>query len=185
MLLTLPDFPAGWVHQAAGPRDDLQASDPGPFTRCISSAFAGQTGRAVGGEFSDKDTTTLSINPSVYVFDNAADAQSAAQSIISEVQCFADVIGDGLDTGGTVKLGQTYTEPLQADAFGATAAIRSFDTQIYRDQQRSDVLVFDVVIVVRGRVLYDVDGFQRYSPIDQSLLKTYVDKARGKIRQEP
>jgi len=38
---------------------------------------------------------------------------------------------------------------------------------------------------VDGRVLYEVDGFQRYSPIDQDLLQVYVDKGRARIRQEP
>jgi hypothetical protein len=45
--------------------------------------------------------------------------------------------------------------------------------------------VFDVVLVVSGRVLSEVDGFQRNSPIDQALLKRYVDKARAMIPQEP
>jgi len=185
MLLALKDFPPGWVHKAADPGDDPHASVPAPLERCVPPAFVGQTGRAVGGEFSDENTTLLSINPLVYVFDSEEHAQIAARAITSEAQCFADVIGNGLDLDRTFAFGETHTEPLSADFFGATAAIRSFNTQVYKSENppHSDVLVFDIVILVNGRVLSEVDGFQRHSPIDQALLQRYVDKARAKVRQ--
>jgi hypothetical protein len=186
MLLTLGDFPLGWVHEPDAGEDPL-VSAPNPLEACIDKSFPGQTGSAIGGEFSDEDRTRLSINPSVYVFDSAANARSAAATIVSSVQCDADVIGDGLDVDERFAFGRTYTEPLVAEPFGATAAIRLLETQIYKNQQppRSDVLVFDIVIIVDGRVLTEVDGFQRHSPIDQSLLQRYVHTAQEKIRQEP
>jgi hypothetical protein len=183
MLLTIEDFPPGWVHKPYDDSQDAQAPDPNPLEPCSDDSFAGQTGSAIGGEFSDENTTLLSVNPSVYVFESAESAQSAADTIVSNAQCFADVIGDGLDIDETFAFGRTYVEPLSAEAFGATAAIRLVETQIYKDERPpdSDVLVFDVVIVVEGRVLVEVDGFQRHSPIDQALLQLYLNMAREKI----
>ena len=183
LLLTSDDFPTGWVHLAYE-RDPREAA-PEPSRPCIENQFPGQTGSAIGGEFSDENTTLLSINPSVFVFDGAASAQAAAEAIMSNVQCYADRVGDGMDVNETFAVGKTYTEALEAEALGATAAIRLYETQIYKsaNSSDSDVLVFDIVVVVDGHILYEVDGFQRYWPIDQNLLKHYVDKAREKIGQ--
>jgi hypothetical protein len=184
MLLTLDDFPAGWVHK---PGEPDTSNAPAPLAPCYDFELHGQTGEAVGGEFSDFNTTMLSINPSVYVFDSAEHAGLAADALIDQAQCLADAIGDGFDVDATFAFGPTETRPLDASAFGAVAAIRVFNTQVYKDAQppHSDILVFDVVVIVDGRVLYRVEGFQRYLPIDQDLLKTYVDLARAKIKQEP
>lgn len=183
LLLTPADFPPGWIHEPDQPGEDPQEPSPNPLEACLDDEYAGQTGSAIGGEFSDTNTTRLSINPSVYIFDTPASAQNAAQTIISNAQCIADVVGEGIEVNGSFALGKTYTEPLSAEAFGATRAIRLFETLISLDNDPpdSDVLVFDVVILVRERVLYEIDGFQRHSPIDQSLLMLYVDRARDKI----
>jgi hypothetical protein len=117
MLLVLDDFPGGWVHKAGDPSEDTPTTVPPALARCVSAAYVGRTGRAVGGEFSNKDTTLLSVNPIVSVFDNEDDAQIAARAIISEAQCFADVVGDGLDVDTSFAFGPTHTEPLSAGLF--------------------------------------------------------------------
>jgi hypothetical protein len=180
MLLTLNDFPTGWVHK---PDEAAQAPGPAPLEACLVDTYPGQTGSAIGGEFSDENTTRLSINPSVYVFQDASSASAAADTILAIGECFAEAIGDGLNVDETFAFGPSWTEPLSADSFGATAAVRFFNTQIYKREQLadSDVLVFDVVLIVDGRILYEVDGFQRHSPIDQQLLRHYVEAARAKI----
>ncbi len=185
LLLTLADFPAGWVYEPAEPEDSEPPSDP--FDACIEFEFDGQTGSALGGEFLTESTTRVSISPIVYVFENAADAHAAAETIVSSVQCLADLIGEGLDLDENFAMGRAYTEPLEPAAYEATAAIRLYETLIYKSEEPrdNDILVFDLVIIVDGRVLYEVSGFQRESPIDESLLKIYVDTAREKIRQEP
>jgi len=189
MLLAASDFPNGWVHEPTDSSYDPQAPFPGApdaMKKCFTGAFPGQTGRAIGGEWSNSRTTMLSINPSVYVFDNPEDAQRAAQQTMTNAQCMADSIGDGLDVDATFSYGKSYTTQLAANEFGATLAIRFFNTQVHKDQspERSDVLVFDIVVTVRGRILYQVEGFQRYAPIDQALLGQYVRKAQAKIQAQ-
>lgn len=186
MLITLEDFPAGWIHEPEEP-EETQERGPEPLEACLVDNYPGQTGSAIGGEFSDENTTRLSINPSVYVFQDDSSARNAADALLASVQCFSEAIGDGFNVDETFAFGPSWTEPLPSDGFDATAAIRVFNTQVYKQSgsAASDVLVFDVVIIVQGRVLYEVDGFQRHSPIDQQLLKRYVDAARMKIRQEP
>jgi len=186
MLPTLADFPTGWVHRPASPDEDLAVAGPEPIRACFQPELTGLTGTAVGGEFSDSNTTRLSINPSVYVFNNETNAEQAVQTIAARAQCFADTIGDGLDVDESFAFGPTYTEALNAGDFGAKSAVRLFDTQIYKDQNpvRSDVLVFDIIIVAEGRVLYQLEGFQRHTAIDQALLKRYVDEAAARIRQQ-
>lgn len=184
LLLTLADFPAGWFHEPAEPEDSEPPS--APFDACIDIEFDGQTGSAIGGEFLPESSARLRISPTVYVFEGAAAAQEAAETIVSSIQCFADLVGDGLDLDEDFAIERAYTEPLAPAAYEATAAIRLYETLIQKSEEpRENILVFDLVIVVDGRVLYEIQGFQRESPIDESLLKLYVDKARVRIRQEP
>ena len=184
MLLTLADFPAGWFHE---PDDSDEDEMPNPLDVCFDDEFEGQTGSALGGEFSDANTSRLSINPSVYVFGSADDAQKAVESMLPSIKCMAVLIGDGLELNANVALGRMYYEPISTDVYEATAAIRIYQTLIIQTQERPDteILVFDLVTIVDGRILYLVEGYQRQTPIDQSLLKLYVDKARAKIRQAP
>lgn len=182
MLLTQADFPAGWIYEAPSAGDDPKQGAPAPLQHCFTD-LPGQTGHAIGGAFSDADTAQLSISPTVYVFDNEAHAALGALAITMQAKCVADAVGAGIDVDATFALGATHTEPLAADAFGAAQAVRLVETEVYKDQQppASDVLVFDIVIVVQGRVAYELDGFHLTTPIDQTLLKSAIDKAKAKI----
>lgn len=187
MLLDASDFPEGWIHRPYDEKAiDEWRSNPA-WAQCFNPSLPGETDRAFGGEYSDKNTTLLSINPAVYVFDSAAGAESGMKSLIDEYDCFAGVVGTGLDVDAGFAYGDTSVETLDADVYDATSAIRFMNTQIYKTQAspNSDVLVFDIIYLTEDRVVYEVTGFQRYAPIDQGLLSAYVEKARLKIRQQP
>lgn len=188
MLLALSDFPQGWVHRPWDQEaiDDFRSGSA--WEHCYEErTLSGETDRAYGGEYSDENTTLFSINPAVFVFDSNANAESAVDSLIAEFQCFAQVVGEGLEVDEQFAFGETRVEILPADMYEATSAIRVTNTQIYKTRMPADtdLLVFDVVYIADGRVVSEVTGFQRHTPIDRQLLSEYVEKARLKIRQEP
>lgn len=184
LLLDSSDFPEGWVNLPWNQQamDDFRAG--APWERCHASMLPGEVDRAYGGEYSDANTTLLSINPAIYVFDSAASAEAGVDSLIGEYECFADVVGKGIDIDEQFAFGETNVEALAADQFGANSAIRVSNTQVYKtsDPPNTDVLFFDVTYVVSGAIVSEVTGFQRHNPIDEDLLATYVEKARLKIQ---
>jgi hypothetical protein len=188
MLLDRSDFPQDWVHRPWDQEALDEFRSGSAWQHCYAnSTLPGETDRAYGGEYSNENTTLLSINPAVFVFDSEANAELGMDSLIKEFECFAGVVGDGLEVDEQFAFGETRVERLPADMYDATSAIRATSTQIYKTRvpPDSDVLVFDVVYITDGRVVSEVTGFQRHSPIDQELLREYVEKARLKIRQEP
>ena len=190
MLLDSDDFPDDWVHLAYN-QDDLDEAyadfGVGSLDACRMESFDGETGRALNGEFSDRNTTMLSINPRVIVFDTDEHARAAVADIVRVQRCEADAIGTGLDVDETFALGPATFESRPSEPFDAQSVIRTSTVQIYKTETppNEDLLVFDVVHLVEGRVVYEVVGFQRHTPIDEELLRTYVEAARGKIRQQP
>jgi hypothetical protein len=184
MLLTRSDFPDGWVHRAPVAEEQAEPEPGDPFHAC-DPEIPGQTGEAFGGEYSDENTTLLSINPTVHVFETEEHAEQAVDLIVGQARCFAEAIGEGMDVDDEFAFGPTTFEELSAEEFNATAAYRLAGTQIYKSLNETDALVFDSVLILDGRVVYELDGFQRHTPIDHELLRTYVEKARAKIRQEP
>jgi len=188
MLLALSDFPQGWIHRPWDQQaiDDFRSGSA--WEHCYEEAtLPGETDRAYGGEYSDENTTRLSINPAVFVFDSGANAERGIDSLIGQFECFAQTIGNGLEVDEQFAFGETSVEALPEEMYDATSAIRLLNTQIYKTSEpaETDVLVFDVVYILDGRVVSEVTGFQRHMPIDQGLLSEHVEKASLKIRQEP
>jgi len=188
MLLDGSDFPPDWIHLPYDQDAIDEFRSGSAWEHCYeNSTLPGETDRAYGGEYSDENSTLLSINPAVFVFDSEASAESGVDSLIDEYECFAQVVGAGLEVDEDFAFGEMRVETLPADVYDAKSAIRVTNTQIYKTQvpPDSDVLVFDVVYITDGRVVSELTGFQRHTPIDQDLLRTYIEKARLKIRQEP
>ncbi len=79
---------------------------------------------------SDENTTLLSINPAVFVFDSEASAESGIDSPIEEYECLAQVVGDGLDVDEEFAFGEMRVETLPTDVYDASSAIRVTNTQI-------------------------------------------------------
>ena len=187
MLIDISDFPAGWVHRPWDEEAIDEFRSIPAWSHCYEQkTLPGETDRAYGGEYSDENTTLLSINPAVFVFDSEGNAEQGVDELVGEFECFAAVVGNGLDVNERFAVGETGVEALPMETYGARA-IRVRNTQIYKTSEPpdSDVLVFDVVYIADGQVVSEVTGFQRHTPIDQELLREYVEKARLKIRQEP
>jgi hypothetical protein len=181
-LLTIDDFPDGWVHRPPQPGEVDDGSTPGENAYgCPVGPLVGETDRAFGGEYSNANTTMLSVNPTVHVFETAAAAAAALDELYARSECFARAVGDGLDLDASFAFGKTTIEERSPDVVGADRLFRVANTQIYKDAGQEDVLWFDSALVVEGRFLYRLDGFQRHEPIDQELLKTYVEIARERI----
>jgi hypothetical protein len=188
MLLDRSDFPQNWVHSPWDQEAVDEFRSRSAWQHCYeNSTLPGETDRAYGGEYSNANTTLLSINPAVFVFDSEVKAESGMDSLIEESECFARVIGNGLDVDEQFAFGETRVETLPEEMYNATSAIRLTNTQIYKTSvpPHTDVLVFDVVYITDGRVVSEVTGFQRYLPIDQELLREFIEKARLKISQQP
>ena len=185
-VLELSDFPSGWVHRPWDQEAIDQFRSLPAWKHCYQEkTLPGETDRAYGGEYSDKNTTLRSINPAVFVFDSEANAKRGIDGLINEYECFAGVVGDGLAVNESFAMGETNVKALPEEMYDATSAIRVTNTQIYKTSvpPDSDVLVFDVVYIAAGRVVSEVTGFQRHTPIDQEFLREYVEKARLKIGQ--
>lgn len=178
LLLAISDFPDGWIHEPAEP-DELAASDP--FAGCNQEPYPGQTGKAEGGEFSDADTTQLSVNPIVFVFATEKDAKAALDRFADQINCMARIIRNGSARDEEFAITTVDLANPEIKKRGDETRRFRISYQVEWVGQQPETLVFDVVLVRRDRFITEIDGFRRAVPMENSVLLTYVDKAFEKV----
>lgn len=145
VLLTLDDFPKGWV--------ELPNRDSGEsLTECLT--YQGRTARANTENFApDEDAGTVSL--SVLVFDTNANAKRLQDETENALACGVDKLNGGEYDTTRVAVSGAKVEPFDLDRTDADveAYLNSLDLTGEDFEQRVYTLV---VYVVRDRVAYSL-----------------------------
>jgi hypothetical protein len=112
MLVTLSDFPNGWIEK---PSDRPADAQDGPIQRCATKT--GRTGRAVSNGFAP-DAAAADVVETIVVFDSAGHASEGVEQTPDLIDCVVKALNSGeLDTDA-VRLSNAASKNITLDARG-------------------------------------------------------------------
>lgn len=181
MVLELDDFPQGWVHELPPDEADLEQ---GPLADCNTERFAGETGRARGGQFSESDVNVVGVHPVVYVFGDRSSAEAGLALYQADVDCAVRGVNEGRATFPSgVRYGNASVQQIRLEGRDDVTLFQLSYDRIDGDGA-TERLFFTTGLVVVERTLVAVDGFKVDEQFDPGLLEVYVDRQIEKVEDE-
>jgi len=183
MLLTLADFPSGWI---SSPNSDADESN-NPLTKaCGNAAQQGRSGRSTSDDF-QATPNSVAISESLVIFPDEASASSAIENVPALVDCTVKSLNDGTLDTNQVKFSAASSSVVPITAPGdkiysyqVKATVGSSDAP----GQTQDVYLLIAYIRV-GRINFSIRANGSTAPIDAGEISGYAQKASAKIRQQP
>lgn len=175
LLLTIDDFPAGWVER--------EAQDRG-FEECDGNA-PGKTGEAEAGQFSEDGTFTV-VNLAA-VFERPV--QIELDRFEESVQCVVDAINDGeLDDTNATFFDASFGSLSFPEKGDESRAFRiSFRGESREESTLGNEAEFhyDIVVVRVGRIGLLVGALDIHTPPRPAEWEPFVDIAVGRASDTP